>query len=68
MAQRLGERKAARVKATGASCVLAGNPGCALQISAFLDRAGVAVEVMHPVELLDRAYRASGEYADELAG
>ena len=64
MARRLGERKARHVAATGASVVLAGNPGCALQIAAHLDRTGVTAEVMHPVELLDRAYRASGEYED----
>jgi len=67
MARRLGERKARHVAATGAACVLAGNPGCALQIAAHLERAGVAAEVMHPVELLDRAYRASGDYVDVFA-
>lgn len=61
MARRLGARKARHIRATGASCVLAANPGCALQISAQL--AG-EVEVLHPVELLDRAYRLSGDYAD----
>lgn len=56
MARRLGERKAATVRSTGATCVAAANPGCIMQIQAALDRAGVAVTVKHPVELLDEAY------------
>jgi len=59
MARRLGARKAERIRATGASVVLAANPGCALQIAAQLARAGASVEVLHPVELLDRAYGPS---------
>ena len=58
MAQRLGARKAANIAATGAACVAVGNPGCALQIAAALRRAGSKVEVVHPIELLDRAYRS----------
>ena len=57
MARRLGERKAATVRATGATRVAAANPGCIMQIQAALDRAGVAATVKHPVELLDEAYR-----------
>jgi glycolate dehydrogenase iron-sulfur subunit len=53
----LGERKAANLLATGADAVAAGNPGCALQISAFLRRAGRPLPVYHPVELLDASIR-----------
>jgi len=63
MAMRLGARKARNIRATGAACVVAGNPGCALQIAAHLRGSAVA-EVLHPVELLDRAYQLSGDYAD----
>lgn len=56
MARRLGDRKAERVRLTGANIVAAANPGCALQIQASLRRAGIRTQVMHPVELLDRAY------------
>jgi glycolate oxidase iron-sulfur subunit len=56
MARRLGDRKAANVRATGATCVAAANPGCVMQIRAGLHRAGVDATVLHPVELLDRAY------------
>jgi len=58
MARRLGGRKAANIRATGAACVAAANPGCAMQIQASLQRAGVVATVLHPVELLDRAYEA----------
>jgi glycolate oxidase iron-sulfur subunit len=56
MARRLGERKAETVRATGANIVVVANPGCAMQIQASLRRAGIRTLVMHPVELLDRAY------------
>jgi glycolate oxidase iron-sulfur subunit len=59
MARRLGARKAANVRATGAAIVAAANPGCALQIQAALHRAGVTATVLHPVELLDRAYESA---------
>jgi glycolate oxidase iron-sulfur subunit len=43
--------------------VATGNPGCQLQLGAGLAAAGMAAEVRHPVELLDRSYRAAGIYA-----
>jgi glycolate dehydrogenase iron-sulfur subunit len=57
LARRLGDRKAAHIGATGAACVAVANPGCVMQIQAALRRAGFAASVVHPVELLDRAYR-----------
>jgi glycolate oxidase iron-sulfur subunit len=59
MARRLAERKVANIRATGATCVAAANPGCVLQIQAGLRRAGLSTRVVHPIELLDQAYRAS---------
>jgi len=59
MARRLGDRKAKHVMATGADIVAVGNPGCAMQIQASLRRCGSRIEVCHPIELLDRAYRRS---------
>jgi glycolate oxidase iron-sulfur subunit len=56
-AAQLGDRKAAAVLATGAELVVAGNPGCALQIAAALRRAGSPLKVRHTVELLDAALR-----------
>ena len=57
MARRLAERKVANIRATGATCVAAANPGCILQIQAGLRRAGLSTRVVHPIELLDQAYQ-----------
>ena len=43
--------------------VATGNPGCQLQLGAGLAAAGLPADVRHPVELLDRSYRAAGFYA-----
>ncbi len=42
--------------------VLTGNPGCLMQIGAGLGAADLPIPVAHPVELLDRSYRAAGWY------
>jgi glycolate oxidase iron-sulfur subunit len=55
MADRLLELKVSRIAATGASVVATGNPGCLLQIARGCRERGLAVEVLHPVELLGRA-------------
>jgi glycolate oxidase iron-sulfur subunit len=49
-AAELGRRKVANLTATGATAVVAGNPGCALQIAAHSDH---RLPVYHPVEVLD---------------
>jgi glycolate oxidase iron-sulfur subunit len=49
-AAELGRRKVANLTATGAAAVVAGNPGCALQITAHSQG---ALPVYHPVEVLD---------------
>ena len=54
-AAQLGERKARNLLDTGAEAVVAGNPGCALQISAHTERLGRPLPVLHPMELLARA-------------
>jgi glycolate oxidase iron-sulfur subunit len=59
MAQRLLARKLGHVQATGAAAVVTANPGCILQLQAGLGAAGRDVEVLHVVEVLDRAYRAA---------
>lgn len=56
MAGRLGKRKVANVKRTGARIVATANPGCAMQLTAGLRDAGMDVRVKHVVELLDDAY------------
>jgi glycolate oxidase iron-sulfur subunit len=54
-ARDLGDRKAAHVAATGASMLVSANPGCAMQISAALGRAGHPLPVAHVAEVLDRS-------------
>ena len=56
MADRLGKRKAANVRRTGATVVATANPGCALQLAAQLRASGYDATVKHIVELLDDAY------------
>jgi glycolate dehydrogenase iron-sulfur subunit len=56
-ASELGRRKAANVIATGADVYASGNPGCLLQVSAALRRAGRPLTALHPVELLDAVLR-----------
>jgi len=58
MADKLLQRKLDHIAATGATVVATGNPGCLLQITNGLAARGTPVEVVHPVTLLARAYRA----------
>ncbi len=50
----LGRRKAANLRETGAEAIAAANPGCAIQIAAYLDR-----PVYHPMTLLDHSIHGS---------
>jgi glycolate oxidase iron-sulfur subunit len=54
------DEKLANVHDTRASFVATGNPGCMMQIGAGLIRDGSAMRVVHPVDLLDASYAASG--------
>lgn len=56
-ATELGERKAQAVLDTGADAYSSANPGCLVQVSAALRRAGRPLPAFHPVELLDAAIR-----------
>lgn len=58
MADKLLQRKLDHIAATGAEVVATGNPGCLLQIQNGLKGRGMDIEVMHPVSILARAYRA----------
>ena len=63
-ARDLGDRKAGRVLATRADVYASANPGCLVQLSQALGRAGRALPALHPVELLDASLR--GMSATEL--
>jgi glycolate oxidase iron-sulfur subunit len=53
-AGKLGARKAATVRASGANLLAAGNPGCLLQIQAALGRdGGPPLPAVHTIEILD---------------
>jgi glycolate oxidase iron-sulfur subunit len=56
MSGKLMREKAEAVCDTGVRVVAGANPGCTMQIAAGLRDLGADVEVVHPVELLDRAY------------
>jgi glycolate oxidase iron-sulfur subunit len=55
MSGELRRQKAEAVVASGATIVASANPGCTMQLAAGLRDLGVAAEVVHPVQLLDRA-------------
>ncbi len=59
MAARILADKIDHVKRTGAQVVVSGNPGCLIQIGLGLRAQRIPVETAHPIELLDRAYRAA---------
>lgn len=56
-AVKLLERKIENIRATGASLVVTGNPGCLIQLQYGLRRFGLAVEAVHTATLLDRVTR-----------
>ncbi|MGH7650481.1 MAG: (Fe-S)-binding protein [Gemmatimonadaceae bacterium] len=53
--------KLENIRATRASWVATGNPGCLMQIGAGLIRAEIGARVIHPVDLLDASYAAFGQ-------
>jgi len=58
----ISQDKVQAIQDTGAQVVATGNPGCMMQIGAGLLAAGAAVDVVHPIELLDESYRRGGLY------
>jgi glycolate oxidase iron-sulfur subunit len=56
MSRRLLERKMQHIAAVDPDVIATGNPGCLLQLGWGAKRAGLRAEVLHPIELLDRAY------------
>ncbi|MBI2951631.1 (Fe-S)-binding protein, partial [bacterium] len=58
MSLRILDEKMRHVRATGADILVTGNPGCLIQLRAGVRRAGLRMEVLHTMELLERAYQA----------
>ncbi|HEU4760331.1 MAG TPA: heterodisulfide reductase-related iron-sulfur binding cluster [Dehalococcoidia bacterium] len=61
MSLRLLDGKMRDIAATGARLIATANPGCTAQLEAGLRRHRMAGRVVHVMELLDEAYRDSGE-------
>ncbi len=62
MASTLLQRKMDNIAATGASVIATGNPGCMMQIALGARERNMHIEMMHPIQLIDAAYRAGGLY------
>jgi glycolate oxidase iron-sulfur subunit len=61
LSQAVASRKIDAIRRSGADIVATGNPGCLMQIRNGVKAAGLAVRVVHPVELLADAYRAESK-------
>lgn len=61
MSRRLGTRKAENAAETQAEIVATANPGCAMQVAAYLKERESPMRVMHVIELLDQAYENYSE-------
>lgn len=60
MADALRSRKIEALRRTRPDALATGNPGCLMHLAAGVRQAGLSVDVVHPVELLARAYAAGG--------
>jgi glycolate oxidase iron-sulfur subunit len=60
LSMQLLERRMDRLAETGATILAAANPGCMIQLAYGVRKRGYRVEVVHPIDLLDRAYRHEG--------
>ncbi|KIH98564.1 glycolate oxidase [Streptomonospora alba] len=56
-AAELGDRKSEDVRSTGAELLVAGNPGCTLQIASAMERSGTPISVAHTAQILDASIR-----------
>jgi glycolate oxidase iron-sulfur subunit len=61
MSHALLRRKLDNIAKTGAKVVATANPGCSVQLEAGARETGQALEIVHPITLLARAYRKGGE-------
>jgi glycolate oxidase iron-sulfur subunit len=58
MSRELARRKLANIRETGCDICVMSNVGCAMQIDSEARRAGMPLQVVHPVDLLHEAYFA----------
>jgi glycolate oxidase iron-sulfur subunit len=57
MSEAILDRKIAALAAAGPDVIASGNPGCLMQLESGARRHGLPARVVHPVVLLDEAYR-----------
>jgi len=57
VAEELGQMKAQNLANTEAKLIASPNPGCSLQIQKHLQERGIAMPLVHPMELLDFSIR-----------
>ena len=57
LSEEILERKMHHIAETNADIVATGNPGCLLQIQLGIQKRGLNMKAMHPITLLDYAYR-----------
>lgn len=65
MSNTILQEKLGHVKATKATILATGNPGCHMQIGAGSLLENMPLRVCHPVELLDESYRRAGMYESD---
>ncbi len=58
MSRKLLARKMENIARTGATIVASANPGCCVQLEAGARESSPGLEIVHPITLLARAYRA----------
>src|SRR5579859_1760871 len=63
MAGKLLDRKMENIENTHAQIVATGNPGCMMQIALGARQRDLPIQALHPIQLLDEAYRAGGAYS-----
>ena len=56
MSDAVAQRKLSALAAADPDLIATGNPGCLMQLRSGVERMGLRSQVVHPVELLARAY------------
>ena len=59
LSRKLLERKMEHVRETRADILVTANPGCLMQLASGVRAEGLRMEVVHLIDLLDRAYQAA---------
>lgn len=60
LSMQLLQRKMDFIVETKAEMIVAANPGCVIQLAHGVRQRGLAIKVIHPIDLLDQAYRRAG--------